>query len=203
MNRIKILVVEDDPIISMDIADQLSALDYEVIGQAYDAPSALEELSKKQPDLAMLDIDLGGDQDGVDIAHYINRHHGIPFIYLTSFADRTTLARVKETQPAGYIVKPFDQKDLLSQIEIALFNHAQRHPMVLLLDRINAKVYTPLTDREFELLKMIYEGHPNTKIAEQLYVSLNTVKTHIKNIYLKLDVNSRATCLAKVRELMQ
>ena len=203
MDRVRILVVEDDPIISMDITDQLSSLDYEVVGQAYDVPSALEELDRIRPDLALLDIDLGGDQDGVDIAHHINRRHSIPFIFLTSFADRTTLARVKETQPAGYIVKPFDQKDLLTQIEIALYNHAQRHPVTLVLERINAKVYTPLTEREFELLKMIYEGHPNSKIAEQLFVSMNTVKTHIKNIYLKLDVNSRATCLAKVRELMQ
>lgn len=203
MNRIRILVVEDDPIIAMDIVDQLSALDYEVIGQAYDTSEALELLDKKRPDLVMLDIDLGGDQDGVDIAHFINQRHGIPFIFLTSFADRTTIARVKETQPSGYIVKPFDQKDLLSQIEIAMYNHTQRHPVELVMDRINAKVYTPLTEREFELLKMIYEGYPNTKIAENLYVSLNTVKTHIKNIYLKLDVNSRSTCLAKVRELMQ
>ena len=204
MNRIKILVVEDDPIIVMDIVAQLKNLDYEVVGKAYNAQSALTHLNRKQQiDLVLLDIDLGGGQDGVDVAHQINQDHDIPFIFLTSFADRVTLGRVKETQPYGYIVKPFDEKDLLTQIEIALYTHAQRHPVQLVPDRINAKASTALTEREFELLCLIYKGHTNNDIAETLFVSLNTVKTHIKNIYLKLDANSRSTCLAKVREMMQ
>ena len=203
MSRIRILVVEDDPVISMDIADQLEILDYEVVGQLYHADEALRELDHHRADLVILDIDLGGDQDGVDIAHYINQNLGIPFIFLTAYADRTTLGRVKETQPAGYIVKPFDQKDLLAQIEIALYKHAQRYTTALVPDRINARIHTSLTEREFEILSMIYEGFSNRKIAEEIFVSLNTVKTHIKNIYLKMDVNSRSNCLARVRELMQ
>lgn len=203
MSRIRILIVEDDPIIAMDIADQLEALDYEVVGQAYDAAFAIRELDKHRVDLTLLDIDLGGDQDGIDVAHHINRNLGIPIIFLTAFADRATLARVKETQPAGYIVKPFDQKDLLAQIEIALYKHAQRYAADLIADRINAGIPTPLTDREFEILSMIYKGLSNRKIAEQLFVSLNTVKTHIKSIYVKMDVGSRTSCLAKVRTLMQ
>jgi DNA-binding NarL/FixJ family response regulator len=197
------MIVEDDPVISMDIADQLEMLDYEVAGRFYHADAAIQELAHRRADLVILDIDLEGEQDGVDIAHYINQNLGIPFIYLTAYADRTTLARVKETQPAGYIVKPFNQKDLLAQIEIALYKHAQRYATTLASDRINAQIHTPLTEREFEILNMIYEGHSNRKIAEALFVSLNTIKTHIKSIYLKMEVNSRAHCLARVRELMQ
>lgn len=202
MSRIKILVVEDDPIISMDVAEQLENLDYEVVSQCYDAESAIRELGQYTLDLVILDIDLGGQQDGVDVAHYINRHLGLPFIFLTAYADRTTLNRVKETKPAAYIIKPFDQKDLLANIEIALYNHAQNDTRILIPERINAGIHTPLTEREFEILKMIYDGASNRKIAQQLFVSNNTVKTHIKSIYLKMEVNSRSNCLIKVRTLL-
>ena len=202
MSEIRILVVEDDPIISFDIAKQLRNLDYEVLGQAYDAEAALEILAAKQPDLVLLDIDLGGGKNGIDIAQHLQREGTIPFIFLTSFADRGTLSKAKETQPSGYIVKPFKEQDLLTQIEIALFNHAQRSPATLNLERMNAKLLTPLTQREFELLSLLYEGNSNRKLAEILFVSPNTIKSHIRNLYLKLEVNSRTECMAKVRELM-
>ena len=136
------------------------------------------------------------------IANTINEQYHLPFIFLTSYADKQTLDRVKKTKPAGYIVKPFDERDLLAGLEIALYNFAQKqtalHP-VLSMALINKQLPKALTDREFEILQAIYEGKTNQQMAETLFVSVNTIKTHIANIYFKLDTPSRTAAIAKVR----
>jgi len=104
--------------------------------------------------------------------------------------------------PAGYIVKPFDENDLLAGLEIALYNHASRQTALqpnLSFTLINKNCSQPLSEREFDVLQCIYEGKTNQQMADQLYVSINTIKTHIGNIYLKLDVPSRTAAIAKIR----
>lgn len=197
------LIVEDDPIISEDLRGALSGMNYLVLPQAYDANTALALLSGDQlPHFVLLDIDLGGKLDGIDVAQHIRKHLDLPFIFLTSFADRRTLARARETQPNGYIVKPYKEKELFAQIEIALYNHQHRVPEFPPVARINQQLPTPLTDREYDLLRLLYEGHPNRAIATELEVSTNTVKTHLRNLFVKLDANSRIACLARLREMM-
>jgi len=98
-----ILIVEDEPIIAKDIQSYIVNLNYNVIGKM-----ALDILHARQVDLVLLDIHIGGSRDGIDIAEIINEKYDIPFIYLTSFSDETTLDRAKTTKPYGYIVKPFD-----------------------------------------------------------------------------------------------
>jgi len=118
----KILIVEDEPVIATDIEMTLEDLGYHVIGIEDNATDALKAIRKHKPDLVLLDINLEGDDDGVMLAHDINDEFQIPFVYLTSNADKLTINRVKRTHPAGFIVKPFNEKDLQSNIEIALFS---------------------------------------------------------------------------------
>jgi DNA-binding NarL/FixJ family response regulator len=176
-----------------------------VSGIAYDCEEALHHLKRQQPDFAILDINLESEKDGIDIANYINQHNFIPFVYLTSYSDKETIERAKKTNPAGFIVKPFNEKTLYATIEIALANHAaaaNRHVPSLSFDRINKALAAPLSDREFDVVRLMYEGKTNQQIAESLYIAINTLKKHINNAYFKLDVTSRTTAIARLRDCM-
>lgn len=205
MSVIRVLIVEDEPIIARNIAMYLDNHDYSVAGIAYDPDEALSFLRQSQPDLVLLDVNLESDQDGIDVAERINERYGIPFVFLTSYSDRETLDRAKKTGPSGFIVKPFNEKTLYATIEIALSNHAaqrNKHVPVLSADRINQGLVTPLSEREFEVMLQIYEGKTNQQITEQLFIAMNTLKKHINNAYFKLDVTGRTGAIARLRELM-
>ncbi len=204
MNDINILIVEDEPIIAEDIATTLRNADYEVGNIAYSKEDVLEELTKSKTDLILLDINLDGEQEGIDIAKIIKEKYNIPFIFLTSYSDRATVDLAKATEPCGYIVKPFSEASLFTTIEIALVNFAQRmkasNPL-LDLHKINANIVVPLSDREFEVIKLIYDGKTNQQIANELYVTINTIKKHINNAYLKIEASTRSNAIAKLRSL--
>jgi len=205
MSGIKVLIVEDEPLIAKNIGMYLNNNDYEVSAIAYDSDEAMHQLKRQPPDFAILDINLESGKDGIDIAEYINQNNFIPFVYLTSYSDKDTLDRAKKTNPAGFIVKPFNEKTLYATIEIALSNHAMaanRHIPSLSFDKINKNLVTPLTDREFDVLKLMYDGKTNQQIAESLFIAINTLKKHINNAYFKLDVTSRSTAIARLREFM-
>ena len=205
MTAIKVLIVEDEPLIARNIAMYLRNHDYEVSGIAHDPEEALYQLKRNPPDFAILDINLEAEQDGIHLGEYINRNCFIPFVYLTSYSDKGTLERAKQTNPFGFIVKPFNEKTLYATIEIALANHAanaNRHVPELSLERLNAGLLAPLTDREFEMLRLLYAGKTNQQIAAELFIAINTLKKHINNAYFKLEVTSRTTAVAKLRALM-
>jgi DNA-binding LytR/AlgR family response regulator len=122
VKKSKILIVEDEPIIASDIEMTLEDLGYEVTAVVDNAPDAMHSLAKNTPDLVLLDINIEGDSDGIMLAEDINKEFAIPLVFLTSNADKVTINRVKRTNPAGFIVKPFSEQDLRSNIEIALFS---------------------------------------------------------------------------------
>jgi DNA-binding NarL/FixJ family response regulator len=205
MTGIKILIVEDEPLIAKNIGMYLNNNDFEVASIAYDPDEALYQLRKNQPDFAILDINLESEKDGIDVADYINKNNFIPFIFLTSYSDKETIEKAKKTNPAGFIVKPFNEKTLYATIEIALSNHAtqsNKHVPALSFDKVNKQLVTPLTEREFEVVKLMYDGKTNQQIADELFIAMNTLKKHINNAYFKLDVISRTTVIAKLRQFM-
>ncbi len=204
-NKIRVLIVEDEPAIAEHIAAYLDNNDFSVSGIAYDSADALEELRINTPDVVILDINLSEEKDGIDIAVLINEQYQLPFLFLTAHSDKQTLNRAKSVNPSGYIVKPFNERTLQATVEIALTNHADRvnrQMPKLLPQKVNHGLPDPLSDREFDVLKLVYEGATNKQISGQLFISENTIKTHLKNIYLKLDANTRYGVLVKLRELM-
>jgi len=206
MSEIRVLIVEDEALIAKDIKYILEDEDYFVSGIAYNSKKALEELRSNIPDIVLLDIHLNSELTGIQLAKIINEQYHLPFIFLTSFADRPTIEKVKSTNPMGYIVKPFEEKTLVATIEIALFNYAQlwKEKIPSLTKRlIDQQLPTPLTDREYATLEQLLEGKTNKQIADDLFVSTNTVKTHLSNIYLKLDVNSRSLLFKRVNKLLR
>lgn len=121
MEKIKILVVEDESIVAKDIQATLIRLGYDVPAVASSAQVAFTKLEEIKPDLVFLDIRLKGDLDGIHISEHIKKTYDIPVIFLTSYVDKSTLDRAKVTEPYGYLVKPFNENDLRTTIETALY----------------------------------------------------------------------------------
>lgn len=123
MSKLNILVVEDEAIIAMHLCEVLEDLGYEPMGTVDNYEDAVEVISQSQPHLVLLDIMLGGEKTGIDIASFIRKNGpNIPFIFLTSHADRKTVEAAKKTQPNGYLVKPFRGEDVYTAIEMAVLN---------------------------------------------------------------------------------
>lgn len=127
MEKIQVLIVEDELIIAEDMKEMLRELQYHVIGIAGDYEEAGKILSSRVPDIALLDIHLQGDEDGITLALAIRERFDIPVIFISSYSDRKTIERAKQARPEGYIVKPFTREDLYASIEIAIFNHAKKN----------------------------------------------------------------------------
>lgn len=115
----KILVVEDESIIGIDIAAKLEKSGYRVVGLAVDDIQALDCVSVDVPDLILMDISLKSAVDGIELTKTIHEQHPIPVIYLTSYSDSETIQRSMETRPYGYIIKPFTTQTLLTTIQLA------------------------------------------------------------------------------------
>jgi PAS domain S-box-containing protein len=123
MAKAQILVVEDEIIIAMDIQDDLENMGYEVIGMVPSGEEAIKCAGELSPDLVLMDIVLEGDMDGITAAEEIRSRFNIPVVYLTAYSDNIILERAKLTEPFGYILKPFDERELQTNIEMALYKH--------------------------------------------------------------------------------
>lgn len=166
MSKVNILVVEDESIVSKDIQQSLKKLGYNVVGAASTGEVAVQLAEEKQPDLILMDIMLKGAMSGIEAATEIKEKFNIPVIYLTAYADESTLNKAKITEPFGYILKPFKEIDLHTSIEMALFKH---------------KKDTELR-KERDLLYSLVE---NKESSDILFVKANSklVKLNTKDIY--------------------
>jgi two-component system, response regulator PdtaR len=118
-----IFIVEDEAIVANDIRETLKVLGYGVSGIAKSGAVAIERVKETRPDLVLMDIRLDGRMDGIETAGQIRSSFDIPVIYLTAHADTDLLERAKITEPYGYVLKPYDERELLSNIRIALYKH--------------------------------------------------------------------------------
>ena len=123
MSDTKILVVEDESIVAMDIKHRAESLGYTVTGITPSGEEAIQKVSEELPDLVLMDIVLKGEMDGVEAAQRIRDSYDIPVVYLTAYSDERTLKRAKVTEPFGYIIKPFEDRELHSAVEVALYKH--------------------------------------------------------------------------------
>ena len=134
--KVKILVVEDEALLAQDIALRLEGFGYEVVGTAQSADEALQILTDDPlVDIALLDIIIQGEQDGIALAQQIKAQYQIPFIFLSSHADAALVERAKQVQPYAYILKPFNDQQICIAIELALTNFSKSTPERNLLDK--------------------------------------------------------------------
>jgi len=123
MSQISVLIVEDEVIVAENLSSKLEKLGYTVIGMAINGHEAVEMVLAHRPQLVLMDIKLQGELDGIATVEKIKKHLDIPVIYLTAHSDPNTLSRAKISKPYGYVLKPFDERDLATQIELALYKH--------------------------------------------------------------------------------
>jgi PAS domain S-box-containing protein len=126
----RILVVEDERIVAEDIKRSLQNLGYMISAVVSSGEEAIQKIEDKTPDLVLMDIVLKGDMDGIEAAEKIHDQFTIPVVYLTAYADEKRLQRAKVTEPYGYILKPFEDKELHTTIETALYKHEMEKKVI-------------------------------------------------------------------------
>jgi len=159
----KILIVEDEILVATDIEESLESLGYEVQNSVATGLDAIAEVEKSLPDLILMDINLKGDMTGIEAAKAISNNHNVPIIYLTANADMSTINQAKVALPYGYIIKPFTDKDLQTNIEIALYKF--ENDMKLKMESEQFNTFFDLKDHEKN--QMIIHG---TKGLEKINI---------------------------------
>jgi PAS domain S-box-containing protein len=175
MGKETILVVEDESIIGADIQNNLRNMGYNVPVVVGTGEGAIKKAGKLHPDLVLMDITLSGMMTGIEAAAQIRDRYGIPVIFLTAHSDDTTITRALESEPFGYIIKPFEAKDVKIRIEIALYKHAMDKALRERESTINALLNTipdalVLLDHERKIVAV------NETMAQQFQKSPEALK---------------------------
>ena len=123
MSQRRILIVEDEAVTSVMLEKTLKELGYEVVGSAFDGKEAIDIAREKRPDLVLMDVRIQGEMDGIETAKQIYQQYNIPSIYLTAHSDENTIKRAVESGPFGYLIKPFKERELYSNIEMVAHKH--------------------------------------------------------------------------------
>ena len=131
MTKAQIMIVEDDAIVAQDLKNRLTGMGYFVISITSTGEDAIEKARNHRPEVVLMDIRLAGEMDGITAAALIGEKYHIPVIYLTAYADDETLARARETRPSGYVLKPFDPRNLYVAIEMALYSRPEPQENVI------------------------------------------------------------------------
>lgn len=164
MSTRQILVVEDERIVAAGIRNELEHFGYHVSGVASDAADAVEQAVRDQPDLVLMDIHLNGETDGVEAARQIRARCGTPVVYLSAFADNETVARAADTEAYGYLLKPYEERELYTTIETALAKHDAEKRLAK-SERKRAGTETPVESSSVKPTKR-YGTQPAVLLAE-------------------------------------
>ena len=164
MNNEKILIVEDEKIIALDLQRRLERFGYSVVGMASDGDEAITAAREREPDIILMDIMLAGPMDGIEASKRIRAELDIPVIFLTAYTDEKTLERAKEVEPFGYILKPFKERELYTTIDIALYKNsidkrlrAQERLFSAILHSINDGIISTDTDLNVSFMNSVAE----------------------------------------------
>lgn len=149
MKPIGILIVEDKTIIAESLADTLENAGYTITGKAASGEEALALIEQEAPDLVLMDIHLSGQLDGIETVELLKKKISIPVIYLTDFHDPETIKRAKHTHPAAYLLKPYQEKDLLVAVEIAFHNASSGKAAQPGINEKSDETIYPFSDRFF------------------------------------------------------
>jgi signal transduction histidine kinase len=174
MSAVRVLVVEDESIVALDIEHRLRAMGYEVVGLALTGLEALDLGRRENPNLVLMDILLKGPLSGIETAEMFRSVLDVPIVYLTAYTDQATLDRARISEPFGYVVKPFEDRELNITIEIALYRH---------------KVERQLRESESALLA--HQNELEQRVAER------TAELTQVNEALRLEIDARKRAQAE------
>ncbi len=181
---IKVGIVEDEMLIGEGIARALSELGYVPTEPAISYTEALEMIKREQPDILLIDIQLSGKKDGIDLAWKIREDYNVPFIFLTANSDVKTVERAKKLCPPAYLVKPFNKDELYTSIEICLHNFSVSQDKKEVVDKENYLIKESL---------FIKQGHlfHKVKVADIMYLESDNVYVYVYTTTNKLLVRSK------------
>ena len=213
-SRIRVLLVDDHNLLRLGLKGQFSLEpEFEVVGEAQDGEQAISLVEQLNPQIVLMDIDLP-ITDGITATQKIKNSDSITrIIALSAFGDDDSIIGMLAAGADGYCLKSIEWQQLLAVIRLIQSGGTYLDPKiahkvaVMLKSQVNlaqkpaAKISSPLSDREREILQFISEGLSNPEIAKQIHLSLGTVKSYVRNILSKLSVDDRVQAAAKaVRE---
>jgi len=123
MDKGRILIVEDETLIAMELKDRLERNHYIVCGVVARGEDAIGQIEQFEPDVALMDVHLAGRLNGIETAKQLRAKRDIPVIYLTAYSDPWLIEQAAKTEPYGYLVKPFEERELRATIDLALYKH--------------------------------------------------------------------------------
>ncbi len=173
--KIPVLIVEDESIVSMEIESYLSSLMFDVVGIANNGQSAYDLALDYKPHIILMDIKIKGEIDGIDTASKILNELNCSIVYLTAFSDEETIERAIKTNPTGYLIKPFNKKELFASLKIAAFKYEKNIISQVMkrgdlifdeefsYDTLNSQLiccseYIHLTKREVQLINLLIKS---------------------------------------------
>lgn len=210
MNPLRILIADDHPLFRKGMRTLLESMsEIEVVGQAATGPEAVEMATALQPDLVLMDLQMPGGSGLAAIRRISRTSPHIRILVVTLFEDDDSVFAAVQAGARGYILKDTGEEEMMRAIRAVGDGEAIFSPAIAtrLMDYfsasravIPAEVFPELTEREREILSRIARGETNAQIAEQLTISLKTVRNHVTNIYSKLQVADRAQAVIRARE---
>ncbi|HEX2574586.1 MAG TPA: ATP-binding protein [Polyangia bacterium] len=191
----RIFIVEDQRLIAADLENTLKKLGYKVVGSVSSGEEALQKTLDARPDLVLMDIRLRGEMDGITAAEAIRRRLDVPIVYLTAYADEETIARAKGTTPFGYVVKPFNERELRATLEIALYKHETDRLLAEERARRQAaeEYHERLEENARERERLVTELKEAVRARDEfLQIASHELKTPLTPLQLQLDTLARA-----------
>lgn len=201
MPKVRIMVVEDEALVALDLTTKLRQLGYEVPGGVFTGEEAVQQAQALLPDLVLMDIRLAGEMDGVEAAQQIHRNLNIPIVFLTAYSDDPTLERAKSAEPMGYLIKPFEQREVYTTVEMALHRSraereraqvAERHnreEQLEAVNRLTASIVRSFDDQLQEIignldLTLMFEADELQPLVEEARTSAQSVERTIEQLAL-------------------
>jgi PAS domain S-box-containing protein len=181
-DKIKILVVDDEKIITMHLEELLTNMGYDVVATASTGDEAVQKAREKKPDLIFMDIIMPGDKSGIDAANEIKKELGIPVIFLTAFADDHIVEKAKLSEPFNFIVKPFKGYELKAAIEIAIYKKGMERKL-----EESEEKYRTLVEESRDGIAIIQDGvfkYLNPALSEMLKEPDNTDETFFLSFFV-------------------
>jgi len=170
MSDYKVLIVEDELLVAADIEESLEIMGYQVIGSVATGEAAIKKVNEQLPDIILMDIMLKGDMTGIDTANVIRQKHDVPIVYLTANADVATIEKAKVSLPYGYIIKPFTERDLQTNIEIARFKFNNDIKLKMESDQYNRFFSNPADDSKTHVFVDAEKGLEKLDIDKIFYI---------------------------------
>ncbi|MCB0490890.1 MAG: response regulator transcription factor [Cyclobacteriaceae bacterium] len=200
----RVLIIEDDPEIRSSftmIVD--SSQKFTVVNGYSNCEDAIKHLHSDKPDIVLMDVELPGGMNGIKGTKIIKeKSPNSDIIMVTVYEDSEMVYEALKSGASGYITKSANYMELLSALDEITRGGAPMSSKIarMVIDNFHLNPNTPLTKRETEILQLISEGKTYTQISEELFISKETSKTHIKNIYSKLQVRSKSEAIAKANQ---